>query len=672
EERVLCEVFADVLGLPRVGVDDNFFELGGHSLLAVTLVGRVRERGLPVDVRTLFASPTVASLAARAAAQSSTPPARATVEHDAGAAPRSTTLPAVSAADVDRIAGVVPGGAANIADAYPLTALQEGILFHHLLDADRGGDVYLLPTALRLDSRARVDAFLHALGKVVERHDALRTVVVWEGMPEPVQVVLRHVDVPVVEVELDKEEPDPTARLLAESDRPMDLGGAPLLRAHVAAEPGTGRWLLVLQFHQLTQDHTGLAVILEEVAAFLRGEEDGLAEPVSFREFVTQSRQQAGREEHLRFFAKLLGDVTEATTPHGVPNVHGSGASATEAGVPMDRQLALRLREQARCLGVSPAVVFHVVWARVLAAASSRDDVVFGTVLFGRMHAGVGADRIPGMFLNTLPVRLAVQETSTREAVRTMQLHMAELLAHEHAPLALAQQASGVEPTVPLFSSLLNYRYSSDIDQAPQPGLEGVEMLPAGERTSYPLTVSVDDFGTDFRLTVQAVAPLAPEAVCAWLTEAAEHLVTALESTPDLPLRDVDVPCGAEPSTGRHGEAVPAGARRAPDRGPVHTPTSAPARPASRQREQALRGMFADVLGRKRVDSHDSFFALGGHSLLAIRLVARIRAELDAEFSMRAMFERPTVAEIAELLESPRKHTGQQVGDLNGDGRDID
>ncbi|MGW2176461.1 non-ribosomal peptide synthetase, partial [Streptomyces sp. NPDC001705] len=543
-EELVCQVFAEVLGIDRVGVEDNFFELGGHSLLAVSLVQRLRERGFGVSVRVLFEAPTPAALAAAGSGGGvvEVPANGIPAQGVEVITPEMLPLVELTAAQIDLVCESVEGGAANIADVYPLAPLQEGIFFHHLLTGPGEADVYLVPMMLGFDSRERLDAFLAALQRVVDRHDIYRTGLVWEALPEPVQVVRKRATVPVTEVALTGDGGDPQAELLALAGRWMDLRRAPLLRVHVAAEPGSERWLGLVQVHHLLQDHTALQVVLGEVAAFMAGRSDALPEPLPFRDFVAQARLGVSRAEHEEFFAELLRDVTEPTLPFGLADTRGDGTGVQQARLRVDDGLGERVREQARRLGVSPATLFHVAYARVVASLAGRSDVVFGTVLLGRMNSGRGADRIPGPFMNTLPVRVNMAGLDVVGAVRSMQAQLAGLLVHEHAPLALAQKASGVPAAAPLFTSLLNYRHGGEPRRGGRGGgLAGVAMLSTEDRTNYPLSMSVDDLGTAFGLTADAVAPGDPELVCGLLQNAAECLVEALESAPETPLGEVAV-----------------------------------------------------------------------------------------------------------------------------------
>ncbi|MDL4822133.1 condensation domain-containing protein, partial [Actinomadura opuntiae] len=549
-EELLCGVFAEVLGVDEVGMDDDFFALGGHSLLAIRLVERLRSRGLAVSVRALFQAPTPAGLLAAAGDDARVAVPENRIPADATEiTPEMLPLVDLDDAEVERIVASVEGGAANVADVYPLAPLQGGLLFHHLL-AEGGEDAYVLPAVFEFESRALLDAFAAALDRVIARHDVFRTSIVWEGLREPVQVVWRRAALPVRQVPPAEDAEDPVAALVGSAGLAMDLTEAPLIRMHATPLPGGDRWLGLVRIHHMVQDHMALEVLLEEVRAFLSGRGDELPAPSPFRNFVAQARSGADDAGHERYFAELLGDVTEPTAPFGLVDVRGDGARSAREVLAFPAELDARVRAAARRLGVSAATVMHVVWARVLAAVSGRDDVVFGTVLFGRMDAGEGAEWIPGPFLNTLPVRVRVDGTDVRSSVLAMRDQLAELLEHEHAPLSLAQQAAGVPGDTPVFTCFFNYRHNTrrDPDQpAGEPrATEGIRLAYVRERTNYPLAVSVDDNGDSLELAIDAVAPVAPRAVGELVRTAAEGVVAALEGGDAVPLRAVDVLGGEE------------------------------------------------------------------------------------------------------------------------------
>ena len=409
------------------------------------------------------------------------------------------------------------------------------------------GDPYLLATLLSFDTRERLDAYLKAMQSVINRNDILRTAVMWEGLSQPVQVVQHRAVLQIQEIELDPAAGDVGEQLYGRFDPRryrIDLRQAPLLRAFIAFDKGQNRWLMMQLLHHLLADHTTMDVMQEEIQAHLLGQAEQLPAPLPFRNLVAQARLGVSKEEHEAFFRKMLADVEEPTTPFGLSDVQGDGTGIEEARVALESPLAERVRERARKLGISAASLCHLAWARVLAKVSGREDVVFGTVLFGRMQGGAGSDRVMGLFTNTLPVRIHIGDEGVESCVRQTHALLAGLMRHEHASLALAQRCSAVPAPAPLFSAILNYRHSPGAGHTPH-AWEGICTIRVVERTNYPFTMSVDDVdGEGFWLTAQTLASVNPSRICEYMQIALESLVTALETTPSMAVRQPrSAPC---------------------------------------------------------------------------------------------------------------------------------
>jgi hypothetical protein len=559
-EIALAAIWAEVLGVARVGRHDDFFALGGHSLLAVRAVEKMRALGRPASVRRLFARPTIAQLAAEGAAaalgvEEATHSGRSDGIGSIGAIqasrassgsigaidalddgppivvppnriPRDAThitpalLPLVelTQSQIDAIVALVPGGAANVQDLYPLAPLQQGLLFHHRL-AGSERDPYVQQALLAFDGRERLDAYVQALRAVIARHDVLRSAFHWEGLDEPVQLVCREVSLPVDELAIDGDADDDVAARLRqrfEAGRfAFDVRCAPLMHLAVAHDAPNGRWLALLSMHHLVGDNAAIETVHDEVRAVWAGRAAELLPPVRYRDYVAQTRS-VPPHEHEAFFRAMLADVDEPTAPYGHATLPPDAPrdSTHEA---LDATLAASLRDVARAHRVGVASLMHLAWAIVVGRLAGQDDVVIGTVMLGRLHGtATGAERAVGLYANTLPLRLRVADVSAGQAVADVHDALARSMRHENAPLALAQRCSGVAPPAPLFGALLNviHRSRSAHD------VPGVELLATRGDTHYPLVLSVYDDGAGLALALDAACGIDPRRVCGYMRQA--------------------------------------------------------------------------------------------------------------------------------------------------------
>ena len=538
-EEILAGIWQTLLNVERVGRRDNFFELGGHSLLIVQMVERLRRVGLFANVRNVFENATLAELAStltdEAFAHVEIPPNLIPTGCRA-ISPEMLRLASLTSDHIARIQQSVPGGAANIQDIYPLVPLQEGLLFHHLVD-EQTGDAYVLPTVLCVPSRERLEELIAALQSVVNRHDILRTAILWEQLPQAMQVVYRQATLPVETRTLEPDrEPIEQIREWVRPERlRLDIQQAPLMKLQIAADNHTARWFIIVQMHHITTDHISLAIVISEVVAYLEGRAQQLPISIPYRNHVAQALAYARAHDSKEFFRRKLADINEPTAPFGLLNVHSDGTHVAEEYRELDDLLTQRVRTQARRLSVSSATLFHAAWGLVVAHTSGRSDVVFGSVLLGRLHGNAGEQQILGMFINTLPLRLQIADKTTLELVEQTQRELVELLTHEQASLAVAQRCSGLSGSTPLFTALFNYRHGVRNPNAKWSSAAGVQVLALQERTNYPITLSVDDFEAGFKIKAQTDSRIDPQIVVSYLCMAMESLLKALEKSPQTP-----------------------------------------------------------------------------------------------------------------------------------------
>lgn len=546
-EQALAKVWATVLQVSPVGRNDHFFKLGGHSFLAIGMVNGMRELGYALDVQSVFDRPTLSALAQCVQQINPSIRARSIAEIPANSIPadcahisaRMLPLIELSQAEIDTIVSTVDGGIHNVQDIYPLTSVQEGILFHHVLEQQ--GDAYLLPTLLSFDSRHGLDDFIDGLRACVARHDILRTAFLWRDLCQPAQVVWRQAELQVTQIELDAGAGSVADQLrgrFAPLRYRLDVTRAPLLRACIAHDEAERRWLLMVVTHHLIQDNITLQALLEE----MRLRSQGLALPVAvpYRNYVAYLQSAKDVAVHEAFFREMLGAIDEPTLPFGLAALGDLDSQPQRCRIELAASLAAALRKQARTLGISAASLFHLAWARLVGSAAGREHVVFGTILFGRSQAGFEASRASGVFTNTLPICISVDGAATRTRLIDLHHQLARLLEHESASLVLAQRCSSVPAATPLFSALLNYRHGF-VTGGGDFGWPGAAVLDSEEGSHYPLRLSIDDTDVGFGLTAHAPAQVGAQRIVGFVTTILESMVAALEHAPETPVNQLEM-----------------------------------------------------------------------------------------------------------------------------------
>ncbi|WP_270171316.1 non-ribosomal peptide synthase/polyketide synthase [Paenibacillus sp. SYP-B4298] len=424
---------------------------------------------------------------------------------DAAASPASSWVPSdfplaeLSAQQLEHMLdpeGPLAERATELEDVYTLGPLQEGMLFQSLLHT--GAHLYTQQTSFKLHGVLDIPLFKQAWSQVMQRHSALRTSFVWEGLERPHQLVVKQAELPMQYEDWRampaSEQERSTQRLLeAELQRGFELSSAPLMRMNVCRLEEETYWI-GWSFHHLLLDGWSAQLVLEEVFRHY----DSLANkrPVHSRavrpyvEFIRYLKHQPAAE-HERFWRRTLAGFA-APVSLGLPRPRGT----TDDKKLLSRQLLLseaataRIQDMGRSSQLTLGTVLQGAWAYLLSRYSGEQDVLFGVTVAGRPTELAGADRMVGLFINTLPLRVRLNDEEQLVSWLTeVQQQMQEMRQHEQASLVSIQGWSEVERGLPLFESLVVLENYPVNKQAAEEGGLSVSEVQSLERPDVPLTL---------------------------------------------------------------------------------------------------------------------------------------------------------------------------------------
>ncbi|WP_329018155.1 non-ribosomal peptide synthetase [Streptomyces sp. NBC_01601] len=527
-EEIVAGLFADVLGVPQVGVDDDFFALGGHSLLATRLVGRVRTAlGTETEIRTLFEHPTVASFAA-VLADGDRPARPALVPQ-----PRPAVL--------------------------PLSYAQRRLWFLHRLNGPSA--TYNIPFAVRLDGPLDREALSDALDDVVARHSALRTLFPADG-EGPHQLITEPgaVSVPFTVRDADEDRLDAAvAEIAAEA---IDIETELPLRATLLRLPGDSH-VLALVVHHIAADGSSLAPLTRDLGTAYRARVGGqapewTAPPVDHVDHALWQRTLLGDEDdpdsvlsgQLDHWKRALGGLPELIDlPWDRPRPAVPQHIGATHDFSLDAATARRIADLARTSGCSVFMVLQAALSLLLSRHGAGEDIPLGTAVAGRTDEA--ATDLVGFFVNTLVLRTDLSGDPTfRELLDRVKEF--DLSAYTHQDLPFERLVELLNPARsqshhPLFQTMLVLQNHSPAAPVELPGLTvspvPVELDVAKFDLSFTFTETHDDSGAPgaMRAAVDYATELFDAATVHALGERLVRLLTAVTTDPDRPLRAYDV-----------------------------------------------------------------------------------------------------------------------------------
>ncbi|MBF6331099.1 amino acid adenylation domain-containing protein [Nocardia transvalensis] len=624
-ERVIADVFAQVLGVDSVGPDDDFYALGGDSLLVLQVCAIAGQRGVQISARDVITHPSVAQLARIAQPSTTT---------------EEPVVPFELVTDNDR------SRLWFAVDAYPLAQLQWGMLYHSIESESSTlyHDVFRYTLRLPWDEQA----WLRAGARLVERHPALRTSFDVNGFSQPLQIV--HREVPSAFTTTDLQSLTAAAATAHITDYieqqrryPYRPDAAPLYAVHAFRLPDIVE--VVFSFHHAILDGWSVAMLVSQLLGDYLNETGHTVDRAieietlpTHADFVRAEQEALASDRIRRFWLEELHDSRATTLDGSEPTTIDGGGAHLSRTVAVPHVVTEAVGELAAAERMPISTVLFAAHVLTLRLITGSSQITTGQVTHNR-PARLGAELAAGLFLNTIPVRIDLSGPNriSRDIIRAVRDQELRLDPYRIYPLSAIQRDRGA-PVIATAFNFVNFHIA-----APLLNSADVEI------------VDIDTYEqTNFQLMVNLVVNPVDKSMFIRLDADAMHNTNASVDA------YIHTYLGALDALITHpdqlfGIKALAPARRLPPGAPIPRATTTENRPLhatstrpATHAERILAQAFSEVLGVDPVGTEDDFYALGGDSLLVLKVCA-LAGRRGLRVTARDVVTHPTVAELARV-----------------------
>ena len=434
----------------------------------------------------------------------------------------------------------------NIEAIYPITPVQDGILFHTVYAPE--SPLYFQQYACVIHGELDVSVFRRSWQHVIDRHAVLRSLLTWEGRDQPLQIVRSRVEAEWHEEDWrshSRAEQELALASFLESDRRrgFQLDVAPLMRLALFRTRDDAHQF-VWSHHHIIIDGWSIGLILDEVfrsyEVLLGGDEPDLPDRLPYREFVQWLKAQTGAEAEDYWRAALAGFESATPLPTKASTAERRWAERhAEEIVRVAPDTTQRIVDFARSEGLTLNTVLRGAWGLLLSRYANQDDVVFGTTLSGRPPDLDGSLEMIGLFINTLPVRVDVAPGQrVQDWLRGLQQQQIEAIAFESTPLVDVQGWSAVPGGEPLFETLLVF------ENVPNPTLTSGRLRTSEvryhQRSNYPLAILVMP-GEELELIFLYDTDRFEPSIIGRMAGQLVHLLETMTANPTAPLGEISI-----------------------------------------------------------------------------------------------------------------------------------